>query len=168
MPLIRLFIDICLLRAAPQDVPAAPVLLWLTLVAYLATGLLALAPGEGLVRAGSMVAVDTLTLLALLAASLHVRRHPGRFGQTATALLGTGTVFGVLLLPVLVLGGTGESAAGLAFPLWLGLFLWGLVVTAHILRHALDLPIAGGTLVAVLYFAVSMTLIEALFPRPPA
>ncbi len=168
MPLIRLFIDICLLRAAPQDVPAAPVLLWLSLGAYLATGLLALAPGEGAVRAGSMVAVDAGTLLVLLAVSLQLRGHPARFGQAATALLGTGTLFGVLLLPVLALGGTGETAAGLTFPLWLGLFLWGLVVTAHILRHALDLPIAGGTLVAVLYFAVSMMLIEALFPRPPA
>ena len=168
MPLIRLFIDICLLRAAPQDVPVAPVLLWLTLGTYLVTGLLALGPGEGLVRAGSMVAVDTVTLLVLLAASLRLRGHPARFGQAATALLGTGTLFGVLLLPVLMLGGTGETTANLAFPLWLGLFLWGLVVTAHILRHALDLPIAGGMLVAVLYFAVSMTLIEALFPRPPA
>ena len=166
MPLIRLFIEICLLRAAPQDVPAVPVLFWLTLGAYLVTGLLALGPGEGLARAAGMVAVDTTTLLVLLATTLRWRGHPARFGQTATALFGTGTLFGLLLLPVLVLGGTGESAAGLAFPLWLGLFLWGLVVTAHILRHALDLPIAGGTLVAVAYFAVSMIVIEAFFPRP--
>ncbi len=166
MPLIRLIFDICLLRAAPQDVPAAPVLFWLALAAYLATGLLALGPGEGLARAGGMVVVDAGALMLLLAATLHWRGHPARFGQAATALLGTGALLGVLLLPVLALGRAGEAAAGLAFPFWVVLFLWGLVVTAHILRHALELPLAGGTLAAVAYFAVSLTLIETLFPRP--
>jgi hypothetical protein len=164
MLLLRLFIDICLLRVTPQELPAAPILRRLTLFAYLVSGLLVLAPGEGVMRAAGMVMVDAGVMLALLAAALHWRRHPARFDQAATALLGTGALLGLLLLPVLVLGRAGESVAGAAFPLWLALFLWGLVVSAHILRHALELPMAGGMLAAVVYFSVSLVLIEMLFP----
>lgn len=165
MPLLRLFIDICMLRATPQQLPAAPFLRSLALFAYVVSGLLALTPGEGVVRAGGMVAVDTLAMLTLLVAALRWRGHPARFDQTASALLGTGALLGLLLLPVLALGGSGDGGVALAFPLWLTLFLWGLVVTAHILRHALELSLAGGMLAAVAYFVVSLLLIDLLFPR---
>ncbi|MDX1594435.1 MAG: hypothetical protein R3298_09300, partial [Gammaproteobacteria bacterium] len=66
---------------------------------------------------------------------------------------------------VVMLGGTGESAAGIVFPLWLALFLWGLAVTAHILRHALETSFATASLVAVGYLVVSLLFIETLFPR---
>ena len=165
MPLLRLFIDICLLRATPQQLPAAPLLRGMALLAYLVSGLLVLTPGEGVVRAAGMVTVDTVVMLVLLGAALYWRGHRARFDQAATALLGTGALLGLLLLPVLVLGRAGEVVAGAAFPLWLALFLWGLVVSAHILRHALELPMTGGMLAAVVYFTVSLMLIETLFPR---
>lgn len=165
MPLLRLFIDICLLRATPQQLPAAPVLRTLALAAYVASGLLVLSPGEGLPRAVGMVAVDTLAMLGLLAAALRWRGHPARFDQAASALLGTGALLGLLLLPVLLLGGVGEEGAKVVFPLWFGLFLWGMVVTAHILRHALELPLAGGMFAALVYFVASLLLIDLLFPQ---
>jgi putative effector of murein hydrolase LrgA (UPF0299 family) len=164
MPLLRLFVDICMLRAAPQDLPASPLLLRLALFGYLFAGLLALVPNEGPVRATGMVAVDLAVMLVLLFAVLQWRGHPARFNQAACALLGTGALLGLLLLPVLLLAHAGEALAGLAFPLWLALFVWGLTVTGHILRHALDLTLAGGVLGAVLYFAASLALIQGLFP----
>ncbi|HEY5790811.1 MAG TPA: hypothetical protein VIX81_09310 [Gammaproteobacteria bacterium] len=171
MPLIRLFFDLCLLRAKPQQVPASEVVFALALLAYLGVGVLVLAPGEGLPRALGQALLDTALLLALLRLALQWRRHPARFQQAATALTGTGALLGLLLLPVLALGGGGEEAgqqaAVLAFLLWTALFAWSLTVTGHILRHALELPLAGGVLCAVLYFAVSLAAVQAVFPRAP-
>ena len=164
MPLLRLFIDICLLRAGPQDLPAAPFLVGLTLAGYAFSGLAVLLPAEGGARAVGMVALDSLLLLAFVAALLRWRGHPARFRQTASALLGSGALLGLLLLPIIALSQAGEGLAQLASPLWLVLFAWSLTVTGHVLRHALQLPFPAGVLLALVYFVLSLSLVQALFP----
>ena len=47
--------------------------------------------------------------------------------------------------------------------IWFTVFIWSLLVDAHIYRHALTVPFAVGMLVTVLILAASYVLIEMLF-----
>jgi hypothetical protein len=90
-----------------------------------------------------------------------------RLIQTLTALSGTGTLLGLIALPVMQLLSSGQEAGQpflLAGMLWLLLFGWNLLVMAHIMRHALSVnfPVAIG--IAMLYTLVAMQIINALFP----
>jgi hypothetical protein len=104
-------------------------------------------------------------MLALLYAVMLWRRLLERFYQAATALAGTGTLFGVLGLP-LVYGLLGpeqlEGDPSAAILVWLVLVVWSLVVIAHILRHSLDLPFPLAALAAVLYVAISQQVLGML------
>ena len=165
--LSRFFVELCLLRRGPQDLPASSTLLGLilaiNLVASLLVGLAAdlsapIALGQGL--------ADALLTLGLLHLALRLTRHPARFVQLATALLGAGALLSlVAVAPLMLLSGAesrGEtSLAGL--PLLVLLF-WSLLVTGHILRHGLDLRLGQGVLIAVAYNLLASTLINALIP----
>lgn len=161
---LKSLIQICLLRVGPETLPASPKLFVRSLIAYLLTGVLALTPMTGLPVAVGEALFDIALMMTLLYAAFAWRRLPARFLQTAMALAGTGALFGLLLLPVLGLSNSGGGAEALASWLWLLLFGWSLAVTGHILRAAFEIPLPLGVLAAALYFALSLALIQSLFP----
>ncbi|MGA7799338.1 MAG: hypothetical protein WCC36_00870 [Gammaproteobacteria bacterium] len=161
-----IWIDLCLLRAGPQDLPASEVLLALALLAYLAVNV-ALSLLSWPLRQALAVSLTDLLVLSLFAwAALQWRGKPARFRQTLTALAGTGTVLGLLALPTVAAlmaahrAGGGSGLLGLA---WLALLVWSLVVLGHILRHALALSFATGIALGVLYTVLSYGLAQVLF-----
>ncbi|TNF52757.1 MAG: hypothetical protein EP309_08650 [Gammaproteobacteria bacterium] len=165
--LIRFFVELCLLRRAPQDLPGSSTLLGLILVINLmASVLVGLAAGLAAPVALGQGLADAVLTLGLLHLALGLTRRPARFLQLATALLGTGALLSlVAVAPLLLLSGAesrGEtSLAGL--PLIFLLF-WSLLVTGHILRHGFDLRLGQGVLIAVAYNVLASTLINTLFP----
>lgn len=165
-PLIQFFVDLCLLRRAPQDLPASRVLFGLVLAVDLSIALL-LGAVVGLTplvafAEGSLDAGGSLGLL-YLALRLFDRRH--RFFQTATALLGAGATLGFLaLFPLTLLAGDSQAdSRDLAALLLLLLIAWSVLVTAHILRHGFDLRLTQGAMIAVAYQWFSYLLIDLLF-----
>ena len=86
--LIHFFIELCLLRRAPQDLPASATLLKVLVLAYLGVGILVgAATGQGLGDALAQTLVDTALLLGLLYAGLRWLARLPRFTQSASALL---------------------------------------------------------------------------------
>ena len=165
--LSRFFLELCLLRRAPQDLPASSTLLGLILTLNLVASLLVglAADLSAPVALGQGVA-DAFLTLGLLHLALHLTRHPARFLQLATALLGAGALLSLMaVVPLMLLSGAesrGEtSLAGL--PLLVLLF-WSLLVTGHILRHGFELRLGQGVLIAVAYNLLASTLINALIP----
>ncbi len=173
--LIRLFLDIALHRKGPQDVPAAGGVLGLTLGAYLAIGAVALWPSAG--GAGAVVgqlAADLALLVLVFSGLLAVTGRAGRTTQTLTALLGTGALLSAVALPFIWAASRMftdgaptegmEQIALLSTMILFMLLLASLLVTGHIVRHALDWTYAAGVLTAVLYFAASVAVSRWLFP----
>lgn len=164
--LFTAFLEVCLLRRRPQDLPHSLFLLKLTLAAYAAAniGLAAinLAPGPA-VAAGVL---DTVLLVAVTMVLLQLRRLPRRLPQTLTALAGSGALLNLLAAPVMLwLAALPEPAReGLPALLILGLVVWSLAVMAHILRHALDIPFFGGLLLAIAYFWLLLTAVYIVAP----
>jgi hypothetical protein len=153
---LKVFLDIVLWRRSPQDLPASRLLLWLCAATYVAVSILQLAlldqpAGAWLVFVG----LDPILLVAGTWLLLKLFGKTERFLQTASAVLGTGTVLGLcLFLPVqwglTRLGVPAEStAAGL---IALGMVVVFALVTGRILKLATDSNLFTGVTLSLTYF----------------
>ncbi|RUQ29003.1 MAG: hypothetical protein EKK68_13305 [Candidatus Competibacteraceae bacterium] len=158
--LFNLFLDICLFRKGPQDTPASLALLKMCLAAYGLTSLLALLIGTSALVALLQTLVDLALLSGLLYLALRLYRHPRRFEQTLSALTGVGALISVLALPLLFWIGGQSPGGNVELPalLLLALMVWSIAVMAHILRHALNVPMWVGALYALSYTFLSWQL----------
>lgn len=165
--LLAYFLDLCLLRAAPQDLSASGVMLGLTLVAHLAVTLLLVLSTEveGGTALGQVLLDVGLTLIALYGALLLVGRLP-RFLQAATALLGSSALIGLVTLPLIGLATGPEEGPARLVGTWLLLLVigWSLLVSGSILRHTFELRLAQGVLIAAVFNLFSYALVNAAFP----
>jgi hypothetical protein len=165
--LIRFFAELCLLRRAPQDLPASDALFRLALAANLLTGLiLGLVTGQTLLGSLTQGMAELALELGLLYGALHLTRHLGRFIQAGTALLGSGTLIGLVAFFPLTLNPNGSEesiTAALGALLLLVVLAWNLVVTGHILRHTFGIRLGQGIVIAIAYEFLAITLIGSLF-----
>lgn len=170
-PLARLAIlvrDICQLRRGPEEIPYSPRLLVVLIGASLAIDVLServLGGHDALARS----LVSTTLVLALCWVALAVRGLVNRYVQTASALVACGIVFSLLVLPLAMLAGPMPSDASLT-PLqtlivWatFAVFVWSVLVDAHIIRRALDAPFGLGVALALAWTIADWALGHALF-----
>lgn len=151
-PLARLR-DLIFFRAGPQDMPYAPraliVLLILGAALEIAFDLRQNRPWPAIAGAN----VGTLAALATLFGLLRWRGKPERFVQTALALVATGLLLQVIVLPLLLAIGWPLSDKAQLTPRQtvelLAVFVlavWQVAISVNVLRHALEIPVAGGVL----------------------
>lgn len=162
MELIVLFIDICLFRRGPQDVPASRLLFGLALIAYLVVGELLLIVEADWFEAALQSLVEAGLLLGFFWAVLFLSGKASRFLQTATALLATDAIIstpGALFLQ----GWAARPDARLFQMALFALMIWHIAVVAHILRQALSRPLVYGMAVAVFYIIATYQIMSALF-----
>jgi hypothetical protein len=164
--LLQLFIDICLLRAKPQDLPVSSFLFGLTIVVALVTAI----PGlvltmKSISTALAAAAMNTVLVLIFLRGGLYFMKMEPRFLQTATALFGSGAMLDLLAIPVylMLVPEPGTNVASLLGSLFfLLLLVWSLIVAGHILRHSLEIKLGGGVAIAVLYYVLIGLLVQQL------
>jgi hypothetical protein len=166
--LLNIFVDICLLRAGPQDLPASGFLLVVTALLGLLTGALVIVESFGSVFYALLAQLlDLLLLVSLLRTGLAYRGLATRFPQAATALFGSSALINLVTMPVQLLIGEDPSASlggelGVLF--YLFLLVWALVVIGHIVRHSFDIRFSGGILIALAYFLLINWLVQIFFP----
>lgn len=149
------------LRSGPQDLPAARNLTLVLAIIYIAQGFIA-----GAILDESDAAPRTILAIAVqfgvITALLNLKNLAQRTHQTISALSGTGFVFSMVSIAVLSQLEPGEARPDIA-TIYLVLFVWSLLVDAHIYRHALSLKMSMGVLISVLIFAANMILLQAVF-----
>lgn len=166
--LIRRIVDICLLRAGPQDLPDSAFLLQATLVGYLLSGMLIATSNQDLWTASLLVAVDVVLLACLLFMLLWARSLIHRYRQTLTAILGTGIILELISWPILGWQSHNISQPGVSnslmfssLLLWSWLF-WNILVLGHILRNTLATQLMIGIGIAMLYLFLSFNISRIL------
>jgi hypothetical protein len=113
---------------------------------------------------GMRIALLELAMLTVFVVLLlYLLGKPARIRQTLSALTGAGTLLGLPAL-LLVIAAPEQEASPLSMA-WLMLLVWNLLVTAHIMRHALSSSLAIGLAVALLYILVSTQVIVTAFPQ---
>lgn len=172
-PLLQLVRDLLLLRRGPQEVPHSPGLL---ATALLATMAIDAVTGRMQVPGGvpfGLVAFSALALIGLPAVALRFAGRAERWMQTATALALTSVVFKLLAVPLLMgIGKLPEQPAAMAphqTLLGLGALLLVVaqtVVKGHVFRHALEVPLRGGVLLAISFVVIELVLAAMLFGGP--
>ena len=165
--LITFFVELCLLRRPPQDLPASEFLLGIVLVADLLVGMLVgLTAGLSWWVSLLQGMVEILLTLAALYAALTQFKRRARFVQASTAFLGSGALLGLVALLPLSLNPTGSEETDLAALgafLLLALVVWGILVTGHILRHTFSITLGQGAAVAVAFEILTVTFVTILF-----
>jgi len=146
------FLNICLLRANPQDLPASNAFLAAALAAHFLANVLAAVDEAGLQNALTAGIMDTLLLVALTHTGLMLRNLRARTRQTLTALAGCGALFTVVTWAVVT---TIDTVAEKAWMVGLPLLFWFLAVYGHILRHAFNTGVGAGLLLATGYVLLS-------------
>jgi hypothetical protein len=172
LAILKILIDIALLRREPSDLPASPRLLASIVVLFLAlnVGLSVLFRPQAenlLLQLITSVAFSLLWYWALL----RLFQKPERFLQTVTAIVG----FGCLVTPVLVpLSGLiapyaakPEEAAPFLLVL-LPIAIYVVFVTARILRAAIERPMVQAVALVLLHTFIEPVVLLSLFGGPPA
>ena len=162
--LIRFFIQLALLRRAPQDLPASPVLLVMFAVLSALVGTV-----NGMELFGSARAafganlLDLFLTMVLLFALLQLKGHLPRWQQTATAFFGLGVLAGLIMMlvraPAEMLG-----ISDLAMLVDLVLAVWLHIALGSVLRHALEVPLLAGVMIVLSYTVLGFNLIAQVFP----
>ncbi len=149
------------LRGGPQNLPASWSLTILLLSVYMVQNLVT---GQQLDddNAAAKSLLSVCLQIGVLTGLLFWRKHLERFAQTMSALAAAGIFFNVVSWGLLSLSDPAVNQPLLAI-VWLSVFVWSLLVDAHIYRQALSVPFATGMLIAVLILAASYVLIEMLF-----
>jgi hypothetical protein len=158
-----------MLRAGPQDLPASAVLLRVALALNILVGTLVSFPISGFDRALMEVVLDIVLLAILLYAGLQWRGLTTRFTQTFIALMGTGIVLGLLMMPViyqLVAANAANEPAPVAALIWWGIVFWNVTVFAHILRHGFNIHLGYAFGLAIGYILLFWQVSDWIFAGP--
>jgi putative flippase GtrA len=165
--LSSVFMEIALHRRGPEDLPASRFLFGLLAIVYGCTSFIATQIVEPWPRAAAMVAADVGTYLAFLWVLLALFGRRPRYLQTASALLGSGTVLTLFGIPLILLAGfaNGEVETGnLGTWLFFLLIVWSIDVASFVLSRALPVPYIVALMIVLGYTFGSASLGRLLFP----
>ena len=172
--LLRSLIQVCLLRAGPQDLPYSPPAL-----AGVATALISVQSlfgvSQGLPALGVAMRafVTAFLLFTVTARLLRWRGFGNRDVQTQLALAGSGLLFALAMMPtamaLLPHAGSQEPPAQVMVFALLAIFLffWKLRVDASIWRQALELRPGPAYALAVALLLAEALLVLLLVPPVP-
>lgn len=139
---IRLFWDICKLKANPQDLPKMQYLLISTILAGIIVDSFSAAiliSKLTKLEITQTVVVYNLLLLLSVYLLLKLLGYSARGAQTVTAIAGSGLFISLVLLPaLLVLNTANEATKSFAYIILID-NVWRILVNAHIFRHALSI-----------------------------
>lgn len=162
MILIQHFLNICLLRASPADIPTSTWLLNVSLLAYFIVGAVVSSIDYGLTIGLMSSLADTVVMMLACWILLKIRSMPARYMQTLTAMAGTGSILGIVAYPVLWMyqqvGEQGQLSS-LVLLAVLVLVFWSVMVTAHIFRQALEIKAGTAAVITVAYSLASLIIV---------
>lgn len=164
MDLITRFLDICFLKAGPQDLPSSSWLMKFSLVVYFAVATLSQLLEYSLPISLAAAFSELILMLLLVALLLRFRGFSARYKQTVTAMAGTGTLISLVALPLVQLA-SGISPEKMSvidsavMVLIMSVLLWSLMVTAHIFRNALEIKASMAVALTVVYTIALMLVV---------
>ncbi len=173
LSIVKLYLDIALLRRDPSDLPASPLLLGMTVGVFLAlnavlTQLLRPEVDSWFLQIVASVAFSLLWYWVLL----RLFAKPERYLQTVTAVVGFGCLVTPILVPLSALiapyADKPEDAAPFLLVL-LPVAMYVIYVTARILRAAIERPMFQSVALVLLHTFLEPLILLSLFaPATPA
>lgn len=168
--LFRLFLDICLFRKTPQDVPYSGFLFVSLLTINTVLGIVSImvmfeeTKTPGLLDTIIYVAIRTTVLLVVVYFIMYLLGFKKRILQTMTTLQGADLILGLAYI-IIGMSLTVIPAKSFLFLFIVMLFLgWGLAIHSNIFRHALSTSLFTAGFLAVGLFFLEILLEKQLSP----
>jgi hypothetical protein len=167
---IRLFVQIALLKRGPQDLPASTFLLVASVIGYVVVSVVVsgLLPPSGAWSAE--LVIDVLFTLAWYIGLLRLLGRPERTVQTLTAMFGLQAVVAPPLIASQWLmrrfGQDSDWQLAIAFG-GLVLVIWLIAALSQVVKAALEWSTAASVALVILQIAVGQLLVLAVFPAGP-
>jgi len=170
--ILKVAVDLCRFRRAPQDIAYSPPSFALLLVASTLFDIVVGAATGDAAGAFAHSLLSSALILGLCWIALAIRHFDNRYVQTATALIACGVLISIVQLPVaLLIQPLPESGAAkplLAFQLllrWaaLGIRVWQILVYAHIMRHAMESRFGVAAVLTTSWVVAYLALASVLF-----
>jgi len=158
-------VDICLLRAGPQQLPHSSSLLVLCLIVYFSLDVALAKLSITFVQPVAFALFDTGLMLGFAWFMLSFKGYYSRFTQTAIAFSGSGILLGLVawvLLSWQVSYVDSQQAVALPTLLLLVHMLWNLAVISAIIHHAVSITIYWAWGVTLSYFFIYMIVIRLM------
>lgn len=160
---LNLLLNICLFKKGPQDIPCSAMLLRLSILAYGLISYLLIQLSANNFKALLQVATEIIITIVFTGLMLTATKKISRFVQTACSLFGTDALISLCAMPVIA-SLTINSANTLALFAMLAMMIWHWLVTAHIIRHAINQTFTFSLGLAFLYIFSAYQIISVLFP----
>jgi len=163
--LISTLVDICLLRAGPQQLPLSFSLLTLCLIAYMALNIVLARLTLPFIDPMLFALIDVALLLGFVWFLLSFKGFYSRFNQTAMAFAGSGVIMGLVAWALLSWQASFVGAnTAVTLPALLLLFhlIWNLAVISSIVRYAISISLMWARGVALAYFFFYMIIIRLI------
>ncbi len=164
--ILRLFVQIALLRRGPQDLPASLLLLVLTVIGYLGVNLMV---GSAVLRDyhwRGLLLADAVFMLLWYIGLLSLAGRPERILQTLTAIFGFQGVLSPLQIASEWLIRRFHEDAAWQVPLscvWLLVFAWLIAANSHIVKAALECSSSTSIVLVILQTVVEWVVVLTLF-----
>ncbi|MBR9813952.1 hypothetical protein GYB61_08885 [bacterium] len=167
-----------MLKAGPQDMPHGIAWVRVTALAYVLLAILGEVLVQGLLYAAAQAVLVTIVMGGFIAMLLQFKQRANRVAQTLTAFFASHTVLSGMQLPAavalapirkqlienpeLLQQNTAPQLPALPALAATIFFIWSLIVTAHILRQALDVNFTLGLGLAVAQVATAVVIASAV------
>ena len=153
-PILRLFMNIALLRSGPEAIPAVRVFFVLVFLANLAVNLFVLTVDTRLTTMGLVVLFTAMyaLLMGTVYGLLWFKERLQLYQQTLTAFFGVDILIKGLLLPLVLIHGKldeGDNMRGTIEMGILALTIWAFLIEGFIYQKAARVSIFLGIIIAV-------------------
>lgn len=159
------FINICLFKAGPADVPSSHWLLKLTLLVYFILGVIVSRLDSAWDVSLFASLADVLVMMVFVWLILSFRDLQKRYKQTLTAMAGAGSCIGIVGIPIVMLFNQvseQERLSNYTMLLMIAVMFWSLMVTAHIFRFALEIKPGIAAMLLTLAYTILSLIVVAL------
>jgi hypothetical protein len=169
--LLRMFVQIALLKRGPQDLPASPTLLAATATAFFVVTFIVYSALPGIHESWRpQLVIQVLYILISLSLLLRIAGRSERYLQTTTAMFGYLTILSPLTTVIAWLLIRFANQPSMQFPLVIALIAlvaWTIAVGQQVLKAALEWSTLASIVLVILWISTGQLLLMALFPAPP-
>ncbi len=168
MNLIKIFVDLCLFQAKPQDLPASWALVAITAATTIVTYIIAhQASGQDRDIVGFAVA-QVAVFAGTVWMVLKIKKVPERFPQTMSAIFGVSSLIQLAAWPILgwMSKASGTPDEQLPNLMIMGLGIWVLAVSVYVIKHALEVGVGQSFLITLGCQMLTLFLVFALVGVP--
>ena len=160
---LNLLFNICLFKKGPQDIPHSPLLFRLSIISFTIISYLLIRLSVDSFHALLQLSVELMIIMSFTGLVLTVTNKLSRFLQTACAIIGTDALLTLFAMPILATLSINNNNTLASFAM-LALMIWNWLVTAHIIKHAINKPFSFAAGIVFLYIFSAFQIMAILFP----